>query len=91
VESAPLAGPEWPLSLELSYLDAKAPAGIDLGGPEALKCIFDEECSLVSWNAVPRAFLTEDNEVDNDPDSAFERLGMDYDDEQDEEDEEEAF
>jgi len=86
VESGPLAGREWPLSLELTYLDAKPPPSIDMGGPEALKLIFNEGCSLVSWNAVPKAFLTEDNEVEENPDSAFERLGMDYDDDDDDDD-----
>jgi hypothetical protein len=83
VESAPLAGREWPLSLELSYLDAKPPASLDLKGPDALQSIFDEECSMIAWNAPPRAFLTEDNEIEDDPDSAFERLGSDYEDDED--------
>jgi hypothetical protein len=83
VESAPLAGPEWPLALELSHLNVKTPANIDLDGPDALKSIFNAECSLISWNAVPRSFLTEDNEVEENPDFAFEELGMDYDDDDD--------
>lgn len=89
VEAAPLAGASWPLALELTHLEVKAPPSIDTGGPNALKAIFDEGCSLFEWNKSPPAFLDADDELEVEfaPDSALGDVGGGYeDDDEDDED-----
>jgi hypothetical protein len=91
VEGRPLSGAWWPLVLELSHLDIQAPAGIDLGGPAALKAIYDESCSLFAWDRHPSTFLDADDEIELHPDTALGEFGSGYEgDEADEPDEVDA-
>lgn len=87
VDTAPLAGAAWPLSLELTHLGIKAPASVDLNGPTALKGIFDEKCSLFEWDKLPPVFLDSDDEMETEvPESALGE-GEGYEDEDDVDDE----
>lgn len=86
VDTEPLAGAAWPLALELTHLDVKAPASVDPSGPTALKGIFDEKCSLFEWDKSPPVFLDSDDEMELDevPLSALgEGNGYEDDDEED--------
>jgi hypothetical protein len=85
VEGEPLAGRCWPLALELNSLNVKPPAYVDLAGPEALKAVFDEGCSLFEWDRYPLTFLDADDELEHNPERALSSYGSDYDDEDDEE------
>lgn len=86
IDTAPLAGIAWPLALELTKLNVRAPAGLDTSGPPALKGIFDEGCSLFEWDKSPPVFLDSDDEmeIENEPDSAL-GDGNGYEDEDDDE------
>jgi hypothetical protein len=82
VEGRPISGADWPLSLELNKLEVPVPASIDLGGPEALKSIFDAQASLIDWNAHPGAFIDNDDGFDPNPSSAIEASGSGYEDDE---------
>ncbi len=91
VDDEPLAGPQWPLSLELNHLGIAKPRKIDLKGPEELAGIHTVKASLVNWDALPRAFLDDDNELNEKPEFAFERRVSSYDDDDDELDNDTPF
>lgn len=80
VESSPLAGPCWPLSLELSHFGVRRPRAIVLDGPAALTGIFEAKCSLFDWDRHPQVFLDDDDELDEAPTHALGQMGSDYDD-----------
>jgi hypothetical protein len=83
IEGRPLSGPTWPLTLELTHLGIKPPPSVDLDGPAALKAIFNERCSLFSWDRHPLAFLDADDEIELNPDSALGEFGPGYEDDDD--------
>lgn len=56
VEYSPLAGPCWPLALELQHLGVKRPEEIDMAGPVALTSIFDAGCSPFNGIEIPKHF-----------------------------------
>jgi hypothetical protein len=77
VEGRPLSGAAWPLALELTHLQIAPPPAIDLGGPAALRGIFDEGCSLFEWERQPPTFLDADDELEIAPETALGENGSD--------------
>lgn len=82
VEGRPLSGSAWPLALELTHLGIVPPANLDLGGPTALRGIFDEGCSLFEWDRHPQTFLDADDELEIEPATALGAFGSGYEDDE---------
>jgi hypothetical protein len=84
VEGPALAGPGWPLALQLWHANVKPPAAVDMGGADQVKCIFDAKTSIIDWDAFPPAFISENDEVNENPLGAL-ISGSGYDDDDDDE------
>jgi hypothetical protein len=69
----------WPALLEMNYLQMGAISPSSLGGPEILKRIFSNGCSLIDWGVAPLVFQSSAGDTPSEPAFAIEENDSDYD------------
>ncbi|WP_313664317.1 RNA-directed DNA polymerase [Shinella sp.] len=78
VLGSPIAGPFWPLSLELVHLGKGEARWLQEKIPAYLLVLHQKRASLIDWGAKPRVFTDAPDGGDDQPDYAIEDYGADY-------------
>lgn len=78
VVESPIAGPFWPLSLELVHLGKGEPAWLREKLPAYLLVLHQKRASLIDWGAKPKVYADAPDDGDDEPDYAIEDYGADY-------------
>lgn len=79
VTGDPYAGAFWPLSLELTHLDAAKPEWEECDTVVSLRALHRHKVSIIDWTRLPKVFTeTQEPEPDDFPDYAIEDFGAEY-------------
>lgn len=76
VSGNPIAGPFWPLSLELNHLGFGDDAWLLEALPPSLMALHTAKASIIDWEALPKVF--DHDEGESKPEFAIEDYGADY-------------
>ncbi|WHS94254.1 RNA-directed DNA polymerase [Sinorhizobium kummerowiae] len=78
VRGNPIAGPLWPLSLELTHLGKAEPSWLQEKLPAYLLVLHQKRASIIDWQAKPKVFDDTPDGEDDGPEYAIEDYGADY-------------
>ncbi|OCJ14909.1 hypothetical protein A6U89_22670 [Agrobacterium sp. B133/95] len=78
VVESPIAGPFWPLSLELVHLGKGEAAWLREKIPAYLLVLHQKQASIIDWEAKPKVYDDSPDDDGDEPDYAIEDYGADY-------------